>query len=237
MKKIVIIPTLNENKNINILVSKITKIDKNLDLLFIDDNSSDGTKKKILNLSKKNKKIKYIFRKRKLGVGSAHKIGLQKAFNQKYKIAITMDADGTHNPKYIPSLIRCSKSSPIVITNRFLSKNSIIDWPLSRKYLTTIRYHLINFALNIRYDTSGAFRCYNFKIVKIKDILDAKDNGYSFFWESTFLLHKKKYKIYEIPVDLPYRKLGASKMKIKDILNSLSYLTYYFFKNLFFKIR
>ena len=105
-----------------------------------------------------------------------------------------MDADGTHNPKYIPSLIRCSKSSPIVITNRFLSKNSIIDWPLSRKYLTTIRYHLINFALNIRYDTSGAFRCYNFKIVKIKDILDAKDNGYSFFGKVLFYFIKKNIK-------------------------------------------
>ena len=61
MKKIVIIPTLNENKNIDILVSKLLKIDQNLNLLFIDDNSTDGTRQKIFNLSKKNKQIKYIF--------------------------------------------------------------------------------------------------------------------------------------------------------------------------------
>ena len=66
MKKIVIIPTLNENKNINILVSKILKIDQSLDLLFIDDNSTDGTKQKIIRLSKKNKNIKYVFRKKKI---------------------------------------------------------------------------------------------------------------------------------------------------------------------------
>ena len=68
-----------------------------------------------------------------------------------------------------------------------------------------------------------------FKNCKKKDILAAIDNGYSFFWESTFLLHKK-YKIYEIPVDLPFRKLGSSKMKISDIINSLVFLCYYFFK-------
>ena len=235
MKKIVIIPTLNENKNINILVSKILKIDQSLDLLFIDDNSTDGTKQKIIRLSKKNKNIKYVFRKKKLGVGSAHKVGLLVAYKKKYSIAITMDADGTHNPKYIPSLLRHVKKNSIVITNRFLSKNSIIDWPFSRRLLTTIRYHLINFTLDIRYDTSGAFRCYDLKIVKKKDLLAAIDNGYSFFWESIFLLHIKKYKIYEISVDLPFRKLGSSKMKISDILSSLVFLFYYFLKRLFLK--
>jgi dolichol-phosphate mannosyltransferase len=235
MKKIVIIPTLNENKNINILVSKILKIDQSLDLLFIDDNSTDGTKQKIIRLSKKNKNIKYVFRKKKLGVGSAHKVGLRVAYKKKYSIAITMDADGTHNPKYIPSLLRHVKKNSIVITNRFLSKNSINDWPFSRRLLTTIRYHLINFTLGICYDTSGAFRCYDLKIVKKKDILAAIDNGYSFFWESIFLLHIKKYKIYEISVDLPFRKLGSSKMKISDILSSLVFLLYYFLKRLFLK--
>ena len=235
MKKIVIIPTLNENKNINILVLKILKIDQSLDLLFIDDNSTDGTKQKIIRLSKKNKNIKYFFRKKKLGVGSAHKVGLQVAYKKKYSIAITMDADGTHNPKYIPDLLRHVKKNSIVNTNRFLSKNSIIDWPFSRRLLTKVRYHLINFTLNICYDTSGAFRCYDLKIIKKKDILAAIDNGYSFFWESIFLLHIKKYKIYEISVDLPFRKLGSSKMKISDILNSLVFLFYYFFKRFFLK--
>ena len=237
MKKIVVIPTLNENKNIDILFSNLSKLNIKFDLLFIDDNSRDGTQKKIIELSKKNKNIKFIFRKKKLGVGSAHKVGIKLAYKEKYKKLITMDADGTHDPKYIPQLIRCNKNNPNVITNRFLSKNSIIDWPLSRRLLTKIRYHLINYLLDIRYDTSGAYRCYNLNIVKKKDILAAKDNGYSFFWESIFLLHKKKYKIHEIPVDLPYRKIGSSKMKIRDIVTSLFYLSVYFFKKILFWIK
>jgi len=87
--------------------------------------------------------------------------------------------------------------------------------------------------LNISYDTSGAFRCYDLKKVKIKDILLAKDNGYSFFWESTYILHRKKYKILEIPGDLPFRKLGDSKMRINDIVSALFYLFIYSIKRFF----
>ena len=230
MKTIIIIPTLNERKNIISLIKKIIKINNKFDLLFVDDNSKDGTRDEIISINKKNKKIKFIFRKKKYGVGSAHKEGLTYAYKNKYNIAITMDGDGTHNPKYIPQLIKNLKNYPIIITNRFLSVNSLRDWPLYRKFLTMIRYYLINFMLNISYDTSGAYRCYDLKKVKIKDILLAKDNGYSFFWESTYILHIKNYKINEIPVDLPFRKLGSSKMQFKDIFSALFYLFVYSIK-------
>ena len=233
MKTIIIIPTLNEKKNIKSLVKKIIKINNKFDLLFVDDNSTDGTRTDIIKFNKKNKKIKFIFRKKKYGVGSAHKEALLYAYKQKYNIAITMDADGTHDPKYIPKLIENLENHPIVITNRFLSNNSLQDWPFNRRVLTTFRYYLINFMLNISYDTSGAFRCYDLKKVKIKDILLAKDNGYSFFWESTYILHRKKYKIREIPGDLPFRKLGNSKMKISDIIGALFYLFIYSIKRFF----
>lgn len=233
MKIIVIIPTLNENKNINLLVNKINKINKKFHLLFIDDNSTDGTRENIIKYNNKNKNIKFIFRKKKYGIGSAHKEGLTYAFKKKYNIAVTMDADGTHDPKYIVHLIKNIKNYEIVTTNRFLLKRSLKDWPISRKFLTTVRYYLINFMLNISYDSSGAFRSYNLKKIKLSDILSAKDNGYSFFWESLYILHKKNYKIKEIPVDLPYRKLGSSKMQMKDIINALIYLSYYSLKKLF----
>jgi dolichol-phosphate mannosyltransferase len=227
MKIIIVIPTLNEKKNVDILIKKILKISKNFDLLFIDDNSNDGTQAEIIKKKRENNRIKYIFRKRKFGVGSAHKDGLIYAYRKGYKIAITMDSDGTHDPKYIPILIRNLYGYSLVITNRFKLKDSLKDWPLFRKILTNARYYLINFLLNISYDTSGAFRCYDLNKIKKRDILLAKNNSYSFFWESTFILHKKKYKIKDIPVNLPSRKLGSSKMKFRDILGALLYLFFY----------
>ena len=160
-------------------------------------------------------------------MGSAHKDGLKYAYKKGYKVAITMDSDGTHDPKYIPILIRNLYGCSLVITNRFKLNNSLKDWPLFRKILTTVRYYLINILLNISYDTSGAFRCYDLTKIKKKDILLAKNDSYSFFWESTFILHKKKYKIKDIPVNLPSRKLGSSKMKIRDIISALLYLFFY----------
>lgn len=231
-KTLIIVPTLNEKNNINILTSKIFKISKKYDLIFIDDNSKDGTREEILKKKRLNKNVKYIFRDKKYGVGSAHKAGLSYAFKKKYKIAITMDSDGTHDPKYIPILIKKLGSSDIVITNRFKLKNSLKGWPFFRILLTTARYHLINFLLNISYDTSGAYRCYNLLKVKKKDIMLAKNESYSFFWESTFILHNKKYKITDIPVNLPPRKLGSSKMKIKDIISALIYLFFCSLKRL-----
>jgi dolichol-phosphate mannosyltransferase len=146
-----------------------------------------------------------------------------------------MDADGTHNPKYIKKMFYESKNFDLVITNRFMKSKSINDWPLFRKILTSIRFYFINILLNFNFDSSGAYRCYNTKKITIDHILLAKDNSYSFFWESIFHLNKKKYSIKQIPVDLPYRKLGSSKMKFTDIIYSLLYLMKYFIKNLFIR--
>ena len=230
--KLLIIPTLNERKNITSLIKKIKKIDKKLNILFVDDNSTDGTREEILYLKKNNKSIYYIFRRKKLGIGSAHKDGLKFAYRKNYKIILTMDADGTHNPKYIKELIKYSKEYDLISTNRFEQKNSLREWPIQRRFLTKVRYYLINILLNISYDSSGAYRCYNSKRIKLNDILSAKNNGYSFFWESLYLLNKKKYSIKEIPIYLPYRKVGSSKMTMKDIIGSLLYLLKYTLKNL-----
>tara|TARA_B100000963_G_scaffold278766_1_gene247210 strand:- start:4635 stop:5336 length:702 start_codon:yes stop_codon:yes gene_type:complete len=230
--KILIIPTLNEKKNIITLFRKIKRVDQKLNILFVDDNSTDGTRDEILNLKKNNKSVYHIFRPKKLGIGSAHKDGLKYAYKKKYKTILTMDADGTHNPKYIKNLLKFSSKYDLISTNRFKQKNSLIEWPVQRRFLTKVRYYLINFLLNIDYDSSGAYRCYNAKNIKLRDILEAKNNGYSFFWESLYLLNKKKYSIKEIPIYLPYRKVGSSKMTIKDIIGSLVYLMKYFFKNL-----
>ena len=232
--KLLIIPTLNEKKNITTLFKKIRKIDHKIDILFIDDNSTDGTKEEILYLRKRNKSIYYIFRPRKLGIGSAHKDGLKFAYKKKYKIILTMDADGTHNPKYIRNLIKYSSKYDLISTNRFKNKDSLIEWPMHRRFLTKIRFYLINILLNINYDSSGTYRCYNAKNIKLNDVLGAKNDGYSFFWESLYLLNKKKYSIKEIPIYLPYRKVGSSKMTMRDIIGSLFYLFKYSIKNLIY---
>ncbi len=234
-KILIIVPVYNEEGNIKPLIKNIFKyLKKDKSILFIDDNSKDKTRLEIEECQKKYKKIFLKVRKFKLGIGSAHKFALKWAYNKKYKIIVTMDCDGTHHPKYIIKMINAlkNKDSDIISTNRFIEKNSLNGWSLWRKFLTTLRFKVINKLLNIQFDSSGAFRCYDTKKVKLKDLLEAKNNSYSFFWESTFLLNKKNYKIFEIPIKLPARLTGSSKMEFKDIIFALTYLLIFYLRKL-----
>ncbi len=222
MKNIIIIPTLNENDNINYLFKLIVKKLKT-PILFVDDNSKDGTRETILDLSKRSKLIKYIFRKKRYGIGSAHKAGIQWAYKNNYSLCFTMDADRTHNPMEISKMIKYQKknNADIIITSRFIKESSLEDWPILRKIITKIRYYLVKIILKTSLDSSGGFRCYNISKIKKKDIFLAENNGYFFLIESLFYLEKLNYKIIEIHSNLKYRSSGQSKMRLIDILSAL----------------
>ncbi len=229
MKICVIIPTLNEEKNIIEIFNKIRKTKIKLHILFIDDNSSDKTQFVIKRLKKKYKYINYIFRKGKTGIGSAHKDGIKYAYKKKYDFLITMDADGTHDPKYFKSIIKNAKRFDYVITSRFKKPNLIEDWPLFRKFITYTRHIFVILFLGINLDASGAFRGFYLNKIRLKDLLSAENKDYAFFWEVTYILKKRGYSIFEVPVKLIYRKLGKSKMKFSHIFYSLTYLFKIFF--------
>ena len=232
MKQIcIIIPVLNEEKNIFNIYKKIKKTKIPTDILFIEDNSLDKTREHIINLSKKDKNIKYIFRKNKSGIGSAHKDAIKWCYKKKYKTIISMDADGTHNPRYLKKLIFNSKNSDMVITSRFKNLKSLADWPIHRRLLTYIRYWITKLILSIDYDSSGAYRCFARKRIKLNDLTKTNSNTYDYFFESIYILHKKNYKIKEISINLPYRKLGKSKMTFLHILKSLITILQLRYKN------
>ena len=229
---IIIVPTFNEKKNIKSLFNKLTATKIRFDLLFIDDNSIDGSQEEIKELIKENQNINCIFRPSRMGVGSAHKDGFIWSYKKKYKIIITMDADGTHDPKYLQYLIEKLKYVDIAITNRFLEKNLLENWPMSRIIITRLRHFMVSFFLSMPYDASGAFRCINCQRITLSDLILAKNNSYAFFWESIFILHRKKYRIGQIPIYLPYRMVGSSKMAVKDIFFSMYYLMIVFLKKI-----
>ena len=232
-KKILIIPTYNERYNVPIIYRKIRKYNKNIEILFVEDNSPDKTIDVIKNIKKKDNKVKFLLRKKKSGIGSAHKIAISWAAKRNYKLCITMDADLTHNPKYISKMIKLSDHYDLVQTNRFLDRRSIKTWPFYRRLLTRSRFILLRFLLGINYDSSGAFRCYNFKKLDYRLLLFAKNNSYSFFWESIYILVKEKSKIKEIKMIQKYRSIGSSKMEIKHWLHGLYYLLVIYLKDLF----
>ena len=147
MKTLIIVPTLNEQKNIPVLYKKLSKTNINFDLLFVDDHSIDGSQEIIKKLAKKNKKVKYIFRPKKMGVGSAHKDAFKWAYKKKYLILVTMDVDGTHDPRYIKLLMKKLKNHSMSSANRFTKPNLLKNWPLGRIFLTFAKYSAVKILL------------------------------------------------------------------------------------------
>ena len=223
MKTLIIIPTLNESKNIENLIYKILSLYKNISILVVDDNSNDGTLNILCRLKKKIKTLKIICRKKARGIGSAHLCGIKYAYKKNFKVCITMDADGTHNPVNIKKMLQIIqyKNFEIINTNRFLENNSIKDWPFVRKVITNFRYFLVRIILNTDYDSSGAFRCYNLQKIKKSHFLLPKNRSYFFLIESLIFFERLNYKIYEIPNKLKFRSANQSKMKIYHIIDSL----------------
>ena len=190
-RDLIIIPTYKEELNINIIYKRIRINNSKSDILFIDDNSPDKTGEEIKKIIKVDDKVFILQREKKLGIGSAHKDGFQWAKKNKYNFVTTIDADLSHEPGLIPNMINNLDKYEIVLTGRFLRKDTLEEWPLIRRFITKTRHIVVKILLGIPYDTSGAFRSYNFDKIKITDLLKAEDNGYSFFWESLYFLFKK----------------------------------------------
>jgi dolichol-phosphate mannosyltransferase len=218
---LVFIPTFNEALNISELVHKIFLLHKEIDILIIDDNSPDSTANKVRDLSSEYPSLSMIKRPRKLGVGSAHKDAFIYARENKYKYLITMDSDFTHKPEDIQNFITVIQECDIVVGSRFINGNGVRDWSVYRKLMTYLGHYITYYFLGIPFDASGAFRAYNLKSIDMQIIKSTTSNGYSFFIESAFLFFKNNLKIKEVPIVLPKRTYGDSKMGFSDIVNTL----------------
>ena len=218
-KILIFTPTYNEKNNISGILDQILCLNLSSDILIIDDNSPDGTASIVEKFATIHNQIKLIKRKKKEGIGSAHKDAMEYSIKNNYKYLITIDADFSHKPIYIPELFKKLENEKldIVLGSRFINKNSLNDWNISRKIITHFGHFLTKKILNLPYDSSGAFRCY--KIENIKDIVkNIKSDDYSFFYESLTLFQLNHNKIGEVAIDLPARVYGNSKMKLIDIV-------------------
>ncbi len=221
---LVFIPTYNEKDNVEWLLSSIKALKLPLDILFVDDNSPDGTGKLLDELAFKNPEMKVIHQAGKAGIGTAHKVGIAWAYQQGYQKLITMDADLTHSPHDIARLLEHSEKFSVVLGSRYLQENSLEGWNPMRKILTRVGNILTTHLLGIKQDATGAFRAYRLDIIPLELFQSVRSNSYSFFFESLHLLHSNSFQIKEVPIALPPRTYGSSKMRLRDIFGSVKNL-------------
>lgn len=239
MKRLVIIPTYNEKANISKLVSKIQaqKIE-NLDILFIDDNSPDGTGEILKSFQKENPNLKLIQRSGKLGLGTAYIMGFKYGLKNGYDQIAQMDADFSHNPEDLIPLFKLAEEHDWVIGSRYVSGVNVVNWPMRRLFLSKGAnvYTQIITGLPIKDGTAG-FKCWNSRVLATIDLDAVQSRGYSFQIEMNFRAWKAGFKSHEHSIVFIDRTVGESKMSKNIIYEAIFMVWKLLFLNLFGKIK
>lgn len=221
MKTLILIPTYNERENAQPMAEQILALGLDADLVFMDDHSPDGTGEILDRFALEHSKVSVLHRSGKLGIGSAHRDGIAFAYSQGYQRLITMDCDFTHSPADLPRLIEASHGFDVTVGSRHLRENSLPGWNFARRFLTKFGHFLTRNLLKIHVDASGAFRLYDLERIPphLFDLVTAR--GYAFFFMSIFILTRNHFSINELPIVLPARTYGHSKMSFREILRSV----------------
>ena len=222
---LIIIPTYNEAENIATVINKIFSIDDNNSILVVDDNSPDGTSNIVKNLKNANvDKLFLITRDKKDGLGSAYKEGFKWALENKYSYIFEMDADLSHDPNEIKNLKRLliNNECDVAIGSRYLEGVSVVNWPLSRIFLSYFAniYVRIITSMPVKDSTSG-FIGYSNEALSSLNINKIKFNGYAFQIEMKFKLWKKNFKLMEHQIIFVNREHGKSKMNKSIIFEAI----------------
>lgn len=224
------IPTYNERENIKDLVKEIEKVLKtisiNTTIIVIDDNSPDGTGMIADKLSEKYNtpsfQVTVIHREGKQGLASAYIAAFKKAIENDYNYILSMDADFSHQPKYIPEFLNKIKDYDFVIGSRNIKGGKVENWSFIRNLISKggSLYSRLILGVNIK-DFTGGFNMYRLETLKAIDLDSMKSEGYSFVIEMKYKIAKKGFKILEVPIVFPDRKAGKAKMSKKIFFEAM----------------
>lgn len=229
---LVMIPTYNERDNAGPMFEALSHCGADFDILFVDDNSPDGTGKILDALAEQHDTVKVLHRQNKMGVGAAHQAGIAWAYERGYRYLLTMDCDFSYSPKESVEFIESRDDYDVIVATRFKTPDGLKDWGPYRTLQSRVAHALTVVLLGMPYDASGALRLYNLKRMRREVFGLVTDKGYSFFWESLFIIMTNGYRIGEIPVSLTQRTYGDSKMRTKDVINGFSHLWHIFWRKL-----
>ncbi len=221
MNAIIVVPTYNEVENVERLVAAVFAQTPDIHILFVDDESPDGTGDLLDNLARLPwiaSRLHVLHRTTKDGFARAYIAGFQWALARDYDLIIQMDADMSHDPIYLPKMIEASDKFDVVIGSRYLNGISVVNWPLRRillSYFANLYVKSIT-ALNINDCTSG-FKILHRQVLENIQLESMTANGYSFQVELLFRAHVLQHSFTEVPIIFADRVLGESKMSGKTI--------------------
>ena len=217
---VVIIPTYNEKENIENIIRKVFSLEKDFDILIVEDNSPDGTADIVKRLMQEFPERLFIKeRKGKLGLGTAYLDGFRWALERSYEYVFEMDADFSHNPDDLLRLYEACASGKgdVAVGSRYVDgKISVVNWPIKRLLMSYYASKYVRIVTGMRvFDATAGFVCYTRRVLEKMKFDKVKFVGYAFQIEMKYTATKLGFKIAEVPIIFTDRVLGVSKMSMK----------------------
>lgn len=216
MKTLIIVPTYNEAENLPSLLREICANAPETEVLIVDDNSPDGTGELAEEIHKENPKVHVLHRPGKLGLGTAYIAGFKYAIEHNYDAAFEMDADFSHNPRYLPDFLKAIEHADLVIGSRYIRGGSTPNWSLLRRFISGGGNIYARFMLGMPiHDCTAGFRCYRTSVLRSIDLDAIQSQGYAFQIEMAYRVTQQGFRVVEIPISFLDRRVGKSKMSRK----------------------
>lgn len=213
---LVIIPTYNEKENIERIIRKVFSLEKDFDILIVEDNSPDGTAAIVKKLMKEYKDRLFIIeRKGKLGLGTAYIAGFKWGLDHEYEYIFEMDADFSHNPDDLLRMYdaAANKGADVVIGSRYIKGVNVVNWPMGRVLMSYYASTYVRIVTGLKImDTTAGFMCWTRKVLETIDMDSIKFVGYAFQIEMKYTAYKLGFNVVEIPIIFTDRTEGTSKM-------------------------
>lgn len=240
MRNCVVVPTFDEAENIDVVLEELLKI-KDLDILVVDDGSPDGTGEMVENWKAKSQgRVNLLSRKEKNGLGGAYQFGFAHCLKENYDVICEMDADLSHDPAALPSLIKAVESGKgdLAIGSRYVDGGQVPDWPLWRRFLSIGGNLYARLILGLKVnDATAGFRAYDSVLLSKIVQNPIKADGYGFQIEMTYIAVSLGANIVEVPITFRDRVRGTSKMGMNIVVEAISLVTWWGIRDRVFRRR
>lgn len=210
---LIIIPTYDECDNVEPLTREIFARHADVDILFVDDNSPDGTGAVCDSIASQDGRISVLHREDKKGLGRAYIEGFRWALRRDYEYVFEMDADFSHRPQDIAVIRDAVGTADLVLGSRFIGGVRVVNWPLNRLFLSKAAALYVRVITGLPFaDPTGGFKCYRRRVLESIDLDSITSNGYSFQIETLHRAWIRGFQIREVPITFEDRQQGRSKM-------------------------
>jgi dolichol-phosphate mannosyltransferase len=217
----VVIPTYNERDNLPTLVSTILH-DPGYRVIVVDDNSPDGTGSVADGLSLTfSGRVSVIHRTTARGLGRSLVAGFKQALAEEAELIFQMDADWSHDPKYLPDMAAAADAADLVVGSRYVSGVSVVNWPLHRIMLSSFANRYVQAITDLEvHDCTSGYRCWRRSLLAKMPLDAVISSGYAFQVEILYLAHKLGCRIREVPIIFVERREGMSKVSAQILVES-----------------